>query len=106
MIELANKYKEISLTIINKLENKDFESTNYLLDMRQQILASVKDTKKFKEKLLKENIIEIDEKIKKMLELSQSDTKEKIKKLNKSKRANITYMNSSKEKLNIFNKSI
>ncbi|MFR3498895.1 MAG: hypothetical protein ACLTT7_07705, partial [Paraclostridium bifermentans] len=64
MIELANKYKEISLDIVKKLKTKDIEDINELLDIRQNILDYVTDSKKFKDILFKENIIDIDENIK------------------------------------------
>ncbi|MCU9808036.1 hypothetical protein LEQ06_07545 [Paraclostridium sp. AKS46] len=67
MIELANKYKDISLDLINKLKNKDVEDINELLDIRQNILDDVTNSKQFKDILLKENILDIDETIKSLL---------------------------------------
>ncbi|MCU9810280.1 hypothetical protein [Paraclostridium sp. AKS81] len=48
MIELANKYKEISLDIVKKLKTKDIEDINGLLDIRQNILDYVTDSKNLK----------------------------------------------------------
>ncbi|WP_195946139.1 flagellar protein FliT [Paraclostridium bifermentans] len=106
MTEFANKYKEISLDIINKLKNKDIEAVNGLLDIRQNMLDSVVDSKKFKEMLLKENILDIDENIKALLKEEMKYTKEEIKEYNKSKKASMSYINIGKEKLNIFNKKV
>ncbi|WP_290061156.1 flagellar protein FliT [Paraclostridium bifermentans] len=106
MIELAKKYKEISLDIVKKLKTKDIEDINELLDMRQNILDYVTDSKKFKDILLKENIIDIDENIKYLLKEQMEDTKKEIKEYNKSKKANMSYINIGKEKLNIFNKKV
>ncbi|MDU3335679.1 flagellar protein FliT [Paraclostridium bifermentans] len=106
MIELANKYKEISLDIVKKLKTKDIEDINELLDIRQNILDYVTDSKKFKDILLKENIIDIDENIKYLLKEQMEDTKKEIKEYNKSKKANMSYINIGKEKLNIFNKKV
>lgn len=106
MIELANKYKEISLDIVKKLKNKDGEDINGLLDIRQNILDYVTDSKKFKDILLKENIIDIDENIKCLLKEHMEDTKKEIKEYNKTKKANMSYINIGKEKLNIFNKKV
>ena len=78
MTEFANKYKEISLDIINKLKTKDIEAVNGLLDIRQNMLDSVVDSKKFKEMLLKENILDIDENIKALLKEEMKYTKEEI----------------------------
>lgn len=106
MIELANKYKEISLDIINKLKNKEIEEINELLDIRQNILDDVANLKQFKEILLKENILNIDESIKSLLKEQIESTKEEIKEHNKSKKANMSYINIAKENLNIFNKKV
>jgi uncharacterized small protein (DUF1192 family) len=106
MIKLANKYRDISLDIINKLKNKDVENVNELLDQRQAILDIVTDTKEFKDILLKENITNIDETIKTLLKENIEQTKEEIKKHSKSKKASMSYINLGKEKLNIFNKKV
>lgn len=106
MIEFANKYKDISLDIINNLKNKDVENVNELLDQRQAILDIVTDTKEFKDILLKENITNIDEIIKTLLRANIEQTKEEIKEHNKSKKASMSYINLGKEKLNIFNKKV
>lgn len=106
MNELADKYKDISLDIINKLENKDIESINKLLDQRQDILESVCDKKEFKDILLKEDITNIDKTIKTLLKENIEHVKEEIKEYNKSKKASMSYINLGKEKLNIFNKKV
>ncbi|OSB10663.1 hypothetical protein B2H97_06830 [Paraclostridium bifermentans] len=106
MIELANKYKEISLDIVKKLKTKDIEDINELLDIRQNILDYVTDSKKFKGILLKENIIDIDENIRYLLKEQMEDTKKEIKEHNRSQKANMSYINIGKEKLNIFNKKV
>lgn len=106
MIALANKYKEISLDIINKLKNKEIEEINELLDIRQNILDDVTNSKQFKEILFKENILNIDESIKSLLKEQIEHTKEEIKEHNKSKKANMSYINIAKENLNIFNKKV
>ena len=106
MIELANKYKYISLYIINKLKNKDIEEINELLDIRQNILDDVTNSKQFKELLLKENILDMDESIKLLLNEQIESTKEEIKEHNRSKKASMSYINTGKENLNIFNKKV
>lgn len=106
MIELANKYKDISLEIINKLKNKDIEEINKLLDIRQSILYDVTNSKQFKEILFKENILDIDETIKSLLKEQIEHTKEEIKEHNRSKKASMSYINIGKENLNIFNKKV
>ncbi|WGX75664.1 flagellar protein FliT [Paraclostridium bifermentans] len=86
MIESANKYKDISLDIIKKLKNKDIEDINELLDRRQNILDDVTNSKQFKDILLKENILDIDESIKSLLKEQIEHTKEEIKEHNRSKK--------------------
>ena len=106
MIELANKYKDISLGIINKLKNKDVEDINELFDIRKNILEDVTNSKQFKEILLEENIIDIDESIKSLLKEQIEHTKEEIKEHNRSKKASMSYINIGKENLNIFNNKV
>lgn len=106
MIELANKYKDISLDIINKLKNKDIEEIDEFLDIRQNILDDVANSKQFKEILFKENILEIDKSIKSLLKEQIESTKEEIKEHNRSKKASMSYINIAKENLNIFNKKV
>lgn len=106
MIELANKYKDISLDIINKLKNKDIEEIDEFLDIRQNILDDVTNSKQFKEILFKENILEIDKSIKSLLKEQIESTKEEIKEHNRSKKASMSYINIAKENLNIFNKKV
>lgn len=106
MIELANKYKDISLDIINKLKNKDIEEIDEFLDIRQNILDDVTNSKQFKEILFKENILEIDKSIKSLLKEQIESTKEEIKEHNRFKKASMSYINIAKENLNIFNKKV
>ncbi|MEG0097704.1 MAG: flagellar protein FliT [Cetobacterium sp.] len=106
MIEVTNIYKEISLDIIDKLEKEDLDKISELMDKRQEILESISDTKLFKSILVENGIIEIDEKIYKLLKENIFKIKVEIKEHKKSKQANNSYVNFNKEKLNIFNKKV
>lgn len=106
MIEVTNTYKQISLEIIDKLEKEDIYKISELLDKRQAILESISDTKLFKNILVENGIIKIDEKIYRLLKENIFKIKFEIKEHKKSKQANNSYINVSKEKLNIFNKKV
>ncbi|MGL5755008.1 MAG: hypothetical protein ACRCYC_06745 [Paraclostridium sp.] len=106
MIEVTNTYKEISIDIIDRLEKQDFDNISELLDQRQKILESINDTKLFKSMLIEAGIKEIDEKIYNLLKENIFKIKFEIKEHKKSKKANNSYINFTKEKLNIFNKKV
>ena len=83
---VTKKYKQISLDIIDKLENNNTYYIDELLNERQKILDNVSDRKLFKQMLVEDGILEIEHK--------------------KSKQANNSYINYNKENLNIFNKKV
>ncbi|CEN89081.1 flagellar protein FliT [Paraclostridium sordellii] len=106
MEELAKKYKEISLDIIDNLEKNDSYDVNILLDKRQEILENINDRNLFKQILVEDGILEIDKKIHSLLKEKMIKIKMEIKEHKKSIQANNSYANFSKEKLNIFNKKV
>lgn len=106
MKELAKNYKEISLDIIKNFEKDDSYDMNELLDKRQGILDRVNDRNLFKRMLNEVGILEIDEKIHSLLKGKMIKVKMEIKEHKKSIQANNSYVNFSKEKLNIFNKKV
>ncbi|CEO09592.1 Uncharacterised protein [[Clostridium] sordellii] len=106
MEELAKKYKEISLDIIKNLEKDDSYDVNILLDKRQEILDSINDRNLFKQMLVEDGILEIDEKIHSLLKEKMIKVKIEIKEHKKSIQANNSYVSFNKEKLNIFNKKV
>ncbi|CEP81886.1 flagellar protein FliT [Paraclostridium sordellii] len=106
MKEFAKKYKEISLDIINELETDDTYDIDELLDKRQEILDNINDEKLFKQMLVEDGILEIDEKIHSLLKEKIIKVKMEIKEHKKSIQANNSYVNFSKKKLNIFNKKV
>ena len=106
MEEVTKRYKQISLDIIEKLENNNAYDIEKLLDKRQQILDNVSDIKLFKKKLVEDGIIKIDEKIYTLIEEHIIKVKMEIMEHKKSKQANNSYINYNKKKLNIFNKKV
>ena len=106
MEEVTKRYKQISLDIIEKLENNNAYDIEKLLDKRQQILDNVSDIKLFKKRLVEDGIIKIDEKIYTLIEEHIIKVKMEIMEHKKSKQANNSYINYNKKNLNIFNKKV
>lgn len=105
-MENIKLYKEISFEIIKLFENNELDKLENLLNKRQQILNEEIKNEKFKKILINEGIVEIDKTIHKLLNKSIDEVKQEIKEYKVSKKANNSYMNFNKEKLNIFNKKV
>lgn len=103
---VTQKYKQISLDIIDKLENNNTYYIDELLNERQKILDNVSDRKLFKQILVEDGIFEIDEKIHSLIKENIIKVKMEIVEHKKSKQANNSYINYNKENLNIFNKKV
>lgn len=103
---VTRKYKQISLDIIDKLENNNTYDIDELLNERQKILDNVSDRKLFKQMLVEDGILEIDEKIHSLIKENIIKVKMEIMEHKKSKQANNSYINYNKENLNIFNKKV
>ncbi|SCI97523.1 Uncharacterised protein [uncultured Clostridium sp.] len=103
---VTKKYKQISLDIIDKLENNNTYDIDELLNERQKILDNVSDRKLFKQMLVEDGILEIDEKIHSLIKENIIKVKMEIMEHKKSKQANNSYINYNKENLNIFNKKV
>ena len=103
---VTKKYKQISLDIIDKLENNNTYDIDELLNERQKILDNVSDRKLFKQMLVKDGMLEIDEKIHSLIKENIIKVKMEIVERKKSKQANNSYINYNKENLNIFNKKV
>ncbi|WP_270646642.1 flagellar protein FliT [Paeniclostridium hominis] len=103
---VTKKYKQISLDIIDKLENNNTYDIDELLNERQKILDNVSDRKLFKQMLVKDGMLEIDEKIHSLIKENIIKVKMEIVEHKKSKQANNSYINYNKENLNIFNKKV
>ena len=103
---VTKKYKQISLDIIDKLENNNTYDIDELLNERQKILDNVSDRKLFKQMLVKDGMLEIDEKIHSLIKENIIKVKMEIVEHKKYKQANNSYINYNKENLNIFNKKV
>lgn len=111
MEELARLYKEISLQLITRLENEELDTIDKLLDNRQEILnqeilSDESNKKRFKDILVKQGILEIDNNISNLLNENIIKVKNEIREHKMSKQANNSYINFNKNKLNIFNEKV
>ncbi|CEK39043.1 flagellar protein FliT [Paraclostridium sordellii] len=106
MEEYVNEYKQISLYTMERLEQDENYDINELLDKRQEILDKINDKNLFKQMLVEDGILGIDEKIHFLLKEKMIKVKMEIKEHKKSIQANSSYVNFSKEKLNILNKKV
>lgn len=111
MEELARLYKEISLELITRLENGELDTIEKLLDNRQEILNQEilneeSNKKRFKDILVKQGILEIDNNISNLLNENIIKVKNEIREHKMSKQANNSYINFNKNKLNIFNEKV
>ena len=93
----ARLYKQISLAIINDIENNNIDILNELFEKRQN---------KLKDDLIKSEILEIDNKIKTLLIKEIEKTKSEIKEHRRSIMVNNSYIQNNKEILNLFNKKV
>lgn len=59
----ARLYKQISLEIINAIEDNNIDILNELFEKRQNILNNSENINKLKDDLIKSEILEIDNKI-------------------------------------------
>lgn len=111
MEELTRLYKEISLQLITRLENEELDTIDKLLDKRQEILnqeilSDESNKKRFKDILVKQGILEIDNNIHNLLDENIIKVKNEIREHKMSKQANNSYINFNKNKLNIFNEKV
>ena len=102
----ASLYKQISLEIINAIENNNVDILNELFKKRQKILDNSENINKLKDNLIKYEVLEIDNKIKALLSKEIEKTKNEIKEHRRSTMVNNSYIQNNKEILNLFNKKV
>lgn len=95
--ELFQKYKDISIQIIAELDNETLDNLDNLLLERGEILKEISQKNQTKEELKqlygKYDLVKIDEDMKQKFEVSLSEVKKEIDKINKRKAANNGYNN-------------
>ena len=102
----ASLYKQISLEIIDALENDNIDILNELFEKRQSILDNSENINKLKDNIIKSEILDIDNKIKTLLGKEIEKTKSEIKEHRRSIMVNNSYIQNNKEILNLFNKKV
>ena len=102
----ASLYKQISLEIIDALENDNIDILNELFEKRQSILDNSENINKLKDNIIKSEILDIDNKIKTLLSKEIEKTKSEIKEHRRSVMVNNSYIQNNKEILNLFNKKV
>lgn len=98
-------YENLSLEILSELEKGDEIQVALLLERRQVILDTVireNQLMRFRMLYQEQNLTDIDNKIKLLLENQLNETREKIKEHSKKQKANNAYINSNKGNVNIF----
>ncbi|CDF58028.1 flagellar protein FliT [Thermobrachium celere] len=94
LYNLLNIYKELSIDIINAINNEDVDLLDELLDKRQLIIneiENIEDKSQIKNIISELNILKIDEKINNaIIELKQK-IKENIKKVKEQRSVNNRY---------------
>ena len=105
MIQKSKLYKDISIKIIDNLNKGELDNIEGLLDERQVLLEedSLLELKKI---LINDGILDIDKNIHKLLSENIDKVKCEIREHKRSERANNSYINFNKEKLNIFNQKV
>ncbi|MCC0647991.1 MULTISPECIES: flagellar protein FliT [unclassified Clostridioides] len=106
--EKINLYKIISEQILSMITNNKYKDINIKLDERQHIINSINEIDKdsFIEKYNELGMIEIDNKIKGILNEQLAIVKKELYEYRLTKQVNTMYSNSNREKINIFNKKV
>ncbi len=106
MIENLKLYKEISLRIVEMLKKNDVSELDILLNKRQDILDKESNIEEFKNILINNGILEIDNMIHILISSNMDKVKNEIREHRLSKQANNSYMCFNRENLNIFSKKV
>jgi len=108
MYKQLDLYKNLSMELLKLLKEDKFDEIDEMLDKRNLIIEEVdkKQQAEFKKLYVKSDVFEIDKELKNIFEKKISNIKDEIKTQKKIKQVNYSYINTSKENLNIFNKKV
>lgn len=108
IIKELSVYKEISIQILNSLDQEDYGDIDNMLEERQKILVNINEESKvdFMESYNKMNIIALDEDIERLLYEKIREVKKELHEYKLTKQVNTMYSNLNREKINIFNKKV
>ncbi|MDN9636656.1 flagellar protein FliT [Clostridioides difficile] len=106
--EKLNLYKDISLQIINLIEKEEYIKISSKLGERQDIINSVSeiDRNDFIQLYNRMELIEIDNRIRDILQGQLLEVKKELHEYKLTKQVNTMYYNLNREKVNIFNKKV
>lgn len=108
--EYLKDFSNSSESIIDALKKEEYADMEDLLSKREDILNKIKKLPlrkgQFKEYFDKYNVYSSENKISNLIEERKSEVREKIRNLNKNKKANFSYNMARINKINIFNKKV
>lgn len=96
----------ITFEIIDCIQDGRYNQAQELFDKRQEIIDNEISLKDFKNKLIENDALELDNKIKNILTKDMEITKEEIKKYKITKNVNSNYMKNISQKENIFSQKV
>lgn len=108
MDKCIEEYKEISKEILEMLSKENYENLESKLEERQVIINKVKlnNRDEFKNKYVKEDILNIDNEIKLKIEKMLESVKEEIKEHKRKQKASSMYIKNTKNNINLFYKKV
>ncbi|MGO1043852.1 flagellar protein FliT [Clostridioides difficile] len=106
--EKLHLYKDISLQIIDLIKKEEYANISNSLNERQDIINSISESDKndFIELYKSMKIIEIDNKIRNILQEELLEVKKELHEYKLTKQVNTMYYSLNREKANIFNKKV
>ena len=106
MKDKIDLYKDISLQLLELLKNDQLDNIDERLEQREIILKNINNHDEFIKLATENGIVELEKQISNLFNTKVNEAKQELIDYRKSKEANNTYVNLSKEKLNIFNKKV
>lgn len=96
----------ITFEIIECIQEGKYNKAQDLFDKRQEIIDKQINLKEFKNKLIENDALSLDKKIKEILTKDMENTKSDIQNYKKTKSMNSSYMKNFSENINIFSQKV
>lgn len=106
MKDKIDLYKKASLELLELLNNDQLDKIDEKLQNREDILKDVDNADEFINIATENGVLELEKEILNLFNTKVNEAKQELIDYRKSKEANNAYANLSKEKLNIFNKTV
>jgi len=106
MKDKIDLYKKVSLELLELLKNERLDNIDDKLEKRQIILKHINNIEEFRQLAHENGVVELEIEISQLFNTKVNKAKQELVDYRRSKVANNTYANLSKEKLNIFNKKV